>query len=292
MATAHALCVSCVIADAGARALRLQLLVHALGAKVGFLRALAANAAEDAGAALTPMRLGGTATRMMMLSGSGGVPVPVTMLAGVAEGGLQTPLVLLAAAAVGAVSAPDWWRTVAPALGRSAVHAGWWMLLAVALGVVAWMVTRRLLPHRHHSWKQSILDPLRAARRVPPVTLVACAVLSAIAVVSRVAILPLLAATTHPPPAVGAVTLSSLVLLYGQILLPTPSGAGAVELGILAGGAGVIGDDTTTLLLAWRAYTTFVPIVAGLLAMGAHGTLHLRRRARPSPPAGGPPPSP
>src|SRR5581483_10154051 len=115
-------------------------------------------------------------------------------------------------------------------------------------------------------------------RRFPGGSLAACALLTVITVAARVAILPLLVLATHRGVSLGAVTLGSLALLYAQVLLPTPSGAGAVELGFLAGGAGVSGGAVTSLLLAWRAYTTFVPVGAGLLAMAVRA---IRRGAPP-----------
>src|SRR4029077_6657297 len=89
-------------------------------------------------------------------------------------------------------------------------------------------------------------------------------VLSLLSLGARLAILPILTRTAVSPPPFGAVTLSSFSLLYGQVLLPTPSGAGAVELGFLAGGAGIAGAAATRLLLAWRFYTALLPIAAVL----------------------------
>ena len=45
---------------------------------------------------------------------------------------------------------------------------------------------------------------------------------------ARVAILPVLVSTLPDPPPLGAVTMASFALLYSQLILPTPSGAGAV----------------------------------------------------------------
>ena len=52
---------------------------------------------------------------------------------------------------------------------------------------------------------------------------------------TRVAILPVLALTLPNPPALALLIVGSFALLYGQLILPTPAGAGAVELGFLGG---------------------------------------------------------
>ena len=61
--------------------------------------------------------------------------------------------------------------------------------------------------------------------------------------------------------------------MYGQLLVATPAGIGAVELGLAGGIAGSLGADTTRILLAWRLYGPVVPVVLGL-GLGA-------RRYRP-----------
>jgi hypothetical protein len=75
--------------------------------------------------------------------------------------------------------------------------------------------------------------------------------------------------------------LGSFALLYSQMILPTPSGAGAVELGFLGGAAGNLGSRTGWLLLAWRFYTSGIGIILGIgLAAHAYGWPALRRLAR------------
>ncbi len=69
----------------------------------------------------------------------------------------------------------------------------------------------------------------------------------------------------------------SFALLYSQLLLPTPSGAGAVELGFLGGAAGDLGDRAGWLLLAWRFYTNGAGVVLGHRTRGPH-----LRLARPT----------
>jgi uncharacterized membrane protein YbhN (UPF0104 family) len=269
-AAAHALCVACVLADAAARALRLQLLVRPLGGALGFGAALAANAVEDAAAGLTPMRVGGTPARALVLTRRQ-VPVRIGVLATLAESALAAPVVLLVALLVGGAWAPGWWRTVGPRLGRSAVHVGPWLALGGALGIVAWLLVRRLLPGQHHAARRTLMHAAHELRRFPRGSLVGSVLLTLVSVVARIGVLPLLALALPGGAAIGPVILGSFALLYAQLLLPTPSGAGAVELGVLAGAAGVSGPATTGLLVAWRGYTTVAPIVAGAIAAAALG---------------------
>jgi uncharacterized membrane protein YbhN (UPF0104 family) len=63
-------------------------------------------------------------------------------------------------------------------------------------------------------------------------------------------------------------------------LLPTPSGAGAVELGFLGGAAGDLGAQDAWLLLAWRFYTNGIGVILGIvLASRIYGWPALRRLA-------------
>jgi uncharacterized membrane protein YbhN (UPF0104 family) len=79
----------------------------------------------------------------------------------------------------------------------------------------------------------------------------------------------------------GPMVLGSFALLYTQLILPTPSGAGAVELGFLGGAAGDLGSRAGWLLLAWRFYTNGVGVALGIgLAAHAYGWPALRRLAR------------
>ena len=88
---------------------------------------------------------------------------------------------------------------------------------------------------------------------------------------TRVAILPVLALTLPSPPAMGPLALGSFALLYSQLVLPTPSGAGAVELGFLGGAAGDLGTGEGWLLLAWRFYTNGIGVILGV-ALAARST--------------------
>jgi hypothetical protein len=97
----------------------------------------------------------------------------------------------------------------------------------------------------------------------------------------RVAILPVLAQTLPVPPPAGPLWVGSFALLYVQLLLPTPSGAGAVELGFLGGAAGELGGREGSLLLEWRFYTNAVGLLLGVwLAIRIYGWPTIREAVR------------
>jgi uncharacterized membrane protein YbhN (UPF0104 family) len=121
-------------------------------------------------------------------------------------------------------------------------------------------------------------------RRTPRWAVAASLPCTAINVVTRVAVLPVLVLTLPDHPPLGPVLLGSFALLYSQLILPTPSGVGAVELGFLAGAAGDLGDDAGRLLLAWRFYTSGAGVLLGAaLAVRYYGWETVRRLLRPVP---------
>jgi hypothetical protein len=83
------------------------------------------------------------------------------------------------------------------------------------------------------------------------------------------------------PPPMGPLTFGSFALLYGQILLPTPSGAGVVDLGFVGGAVGDLGAHHHHLLLIWRMYTTVAVVGAGaIVALRVYGTAAVLALAR------------
>ena len=135
------------------------------------------------------------------------------------------------------------------------------LVLALALAsAVAARWYRRRLPA---GTLGSLAAAWQRARRLgwPCVTL--AATLTALSMALRVAILPVLVAG-QPGLTTGAVVLGSFTLLFGQLALPTPAGAGAVELGFVGGFAGTLSAGAlATLLVAWRVYTLILPAALG-----------------------------
>jgi len=90
--------------------------------------------------------------------------------------------------------------------------------------------------------------------------------------------------TLPSPPPLGPVIFGSFALLYSQMVLPTPSGAGVVELGFLGGAAGELGEGQGWILLAWRFYTNGLGLFLGVwLALSIYGWPVLRRVLRGKP---------
>jgi uncharacterized membrane protein YbhN (UPF0104 family) len=121
-------------------------------------------------------------------------------------------------------------------------------------------------------------------RRMPRWPLVASLPLSVIPIAARIAILPVLALTLPSPPPLEPVIFGSFALLYSQMVLPTPSGAGVVELGFLGGAAGELGEGQGWILLAWRFYTNGLGVLLGVwLALSIYGWPVLRKVLRGKP---------
>jgi uncharacterized membrane protein YbhN (UPF0104 family) len=105
--------------------------------------------------------------------------------------------------------------------------------------------------------------------------------LSVVAMVTRIAILPVLLLTLPNPPDLPAMVFGSFALLYSQMVLPTPSGAGVVELGYLGGAAGALGEGQGWILVAWRFYTNGIGVLLGVwLAVSIYGWPVLQKLLR------------
>jgi uncharacterized membrane protein YbhN (UPF0104 family) len=272
----HLACAGLVAADLTARTWRLRWLVAGAGHPMRVGDAVRCNLLADAGAAISPMRLAGEPARLagMRLAG---VPL-LTALAAIGwELATAWPTLILLGSVLIAVCAPGWWAASAHRLsqvGHAASPA--WTLIAI-LGVVSFVLARRLqlfppLP---------VIPKCRPIRRMPLAPLLASVGCSAINVVSRTAVLPTLALTLPDPPTAAVLWLGSFLLVYGQLLFPTPSGLGAVELGYLGGAAGELGGDVS-LLLAWRWWSALVPVLLGfLVAWGFRPHLAGLRRNTP-----------
>src|SRR5882672_5215082 len=298
---ALALCATEVVV----RAVRLRLLVPG-APHLSLWQAVTINAYGDAASAVTPGRLGGDPARFLGCRRAG-LETP-RALAGLAVEALidwvllavATVILGLAFADTGAAGArhlvtlatgPKARLLVALVLALAIASAGaarWYRrrMPAGALGSLAgaWQRARRL------GWPSvtlaAALTALSMALRIAilPVLVAGqpgfAAALTALSMALRIAILPVLVAG-QPGFAAGAVVLGSFTLLFGQLVLPTPAGAGAVELGFVGGFAGTMSTAAlATLLVAWRVYTLILP--AGLGALLLAGALGGGRRATTS----------
>lgn len=277
---AHLICIGLVALDFLVRAWRIQWIMRGLGAPVRLWDAFVVNAFGDAANALTPLRLGGEPARLGGLLRTG---VRMTAaLVGVTLEAVASRLVLLV---VGGWLiwryAPAWWVSAGPGLIAAAEKAWPWVILVLLLGVIIWWYTRRVVSHATKRLRRPVRRVLVYLRRMPRWPLVASLPLGAIAIATRIAILPVLVLTLPEPPPPGPVIFGSFALLYSQMILPTPSGAGVVELGFLGGAAGEIGAGQGWILLAWRFYTNGVGVVLGVwLAASIYGWPFLRKLLR------------
>lgn len=272
---AHVICLLLFVVDLGARALRIRAYVRGVGGDLGFWRALELNAWGDAGAGLTPMRFGGEISRLAGLLQAGVAPRLCFLAIGF-EVVVAYPVVFLLGGWLFWRYAPDWWRHVAPQLQRQ-LAGGWpWLVAVIGITLLVWVAAWR--------WRRAALrEPDRGLHRVRPVwrTLpwwpVAVGIpTSLVNVAGRTLMLPVLALTLPEHPPFGVLLVGSFVLLYSQLLLPTPAGAGAVDLAFLGGAAGDLGGGAS-LLLAWRFYSVGAGALLGVgLAVHRFGIRPLR----------------
>ena len=277
---AHTLCITLVALDFLVRAWRIAWIMRGLGTPLTLRDAFVANAFGDAANALTPLRLGGEPARLagLLRTRIGMTPA----LVGITLEAIASRLVLFA---VGGWLiwryAPEWWAAAGPGLRTGAAKAWPWVALVLVVGVVVWWYTRRMVSPATQQVRRPVRRVLVYLRRMPRWPLVASLPLSAIAMAARIAILPVLLLTLPNPPGLAPMIFGSFALLYSQMVLPTPSGAGVVELGFLGGAAGQLGEGQGWLLLAWRFYTNGVGVGLGVwLAVSIYGWPLVRRLLR------------
>lgn len=277
---AHAMCLGLVAVDFLVRAWRIQWIMRGLRSHLTLTDAFVVNSFGDAANALTPLRLGGEPAR---LAGLLRVRTRMTAaLVGITLEAVASRLVLLA---VGGWLiwrfAPEWWVTAGPGLRAGFARAWPWVLLVFVIGVFIWTYTRRVVSPTGPRGRRPARRILVYLRRMPRWPLIASLPLSVIAMATRIAILPVLVLTLPTPPSVGLAIFGSFALLYSQMVLPTPSGAGAVELGFLEGAVGQLGEGQAWILVAWRFYTNGIGVVLGVwLAASIYGWPFLRKLVR------------
>jgi len=274
---AHLLCLVIVALDILARGLRLRWYLKGLGVELSIGNAITATAWGDAAAGLTPLRFGGEAAKFAGLMRAG-VGAATALLALGLEAGVTYPLVAAFGFGLAWMYAPTWWSTTGPLI-TGALLTGWPWVLGILLLAVAggWLVLRW---HRRRACGggEAGTGARAALRQVPGWVILVGIPLSLYNIVGRTLVLPLLASTLPAHPPFGVMLLGSFALLYSQLLLPMPAGAGAVDFGFLAGVAGDLGPDRTGLLLAWRLYTVGLGAVLGAaLALHTLGWAAIRR---------------
>lgn len=277
---AHALCLGIVSLDIAGRAFRLRWYSRGLGAELSRGDALIATAWGDAAAGLTPLRFGGEAAKFAGLLRGRLRPATALLALGL-EALITYPLVFAFGFWLAWRFAPTWWDEAAPLIGEAVSAAGPWLVAILVFGVLgAWAVVRwrRVRAAEGEPPHPGVLEALA---RVPAWVIAAGVPLSLYNIVGRTLVLPLLASTLPEHPAFGVMLLGSFALLYSQLLLPMPAGAGAVDFGFMAGVAGNLGPASAGLLLAWRFYTVGLGAAVGAaLAVHTLGWPALRRLLR------------
>ena len=262
--TANLLCIALVVIDLAARTWRIQWILWGTEHRISFIDSLALNSVGDAAAAATPNRIGGEPARLggMILSG-----VPAS--AGLVAIAIETVVMWAVNIAVGiwlAVAyAPEWWATAGPLLEHTFRHSWPWVVALLIAGVGTWWLVRKYAPNLSHSMRRGTRRAGIYFRRMPMWPLVMGAVTTFVSVAARVALLPVLAQTLPDPPPLGPLCFVSYALIFSQLLLPTPSGGGVIEIGFLGGAVGDLGDNDRKLLVFWRFYATVVLVVLGVL---------------------------
>ena len=267
----HAACAALVLADFVTRTWRTQLFLRGLGRPLPFRTVFVHSFMGEAAASLTPLRLGAEPTRVWAMRQEGISRAAAIVCVGVEFVAIMS-LIALMALVLGLTLAPDWWATVGPQVARSAARSGPWLGVVVGLSVVAWLLMRRLAPDASSALSDELGAARGHAREIPASVYLLNVPLTILNTAARVAILPVLALTLQNPPPLAATVVGSFALLYSQAIIPTPAGAGAVELTFLGGAAGNLGGAEASLLLAWRCYTTLVGVVGGIaLAVWRYG---------------------
>jgi uncharacterized membrane protein YbhN (UPF0104 family) len=277
---AHLICLGLVAADLLARAWRIQWIIRGLGHRISLWDSFVLNAFGDAACALTPLRIGGEPARLAGMLRSR-VPAPAAFVAISLEVLAAWPVIIVAAGWLAWRYAPEWWQEAGPRLSAAAAAAWPWV---VAVAILSWLAWRSARQKVSSPAARQLRRPVRRAmvywRRMPRWPLVASVPMSLVNLATRVAILPVLALALPDPPPIGPLALGSFALLYSQLVLPTPSGAGAVELGFLGGAVGDLGIGQGRLLFAWRLYTNGIGVILGIvLAARIYGWAALRQLA-------------
>lgn len=256
---AVALGMATVLLDLGARSYRLRLLLRAVGGELPRVGAYVATAFGDAASVLTPLRLGGTPARLVVMR-SYQVPVPAALRALALD--LATYQVVLVAAgvilAVGAVPAfwpgPQGWSDMGDGLR-----------LGVALSAGGLATAGVVCRNRLRSATHRAAELFRRCRGDPSFGrgLLVSLGLAAISIGARLSLLPLLALSLPPGARPAELTALAFVVTFGQVVVPTPSGAGAVEVAFAASDlSGIPGGGS--IFIAWRVLTVGLVAVLGI----------------------------
>jgi uncharacterized membrane protein YbhN (UPF0104 family) len=263
----HLACLALVGLDFVARTWRTQLFLLGLGRPLPFREVFVQSALGETASSLTPLRAGSEPARIWAMVRQG-VPARVGVVAAGVELLATSAVIVVVALVLGLTIAQDWWAITGPELLRAASRGWRWILAVAVLTLLAWALVRRHRPALLHAASAELAAARGHLREIPVWVYAASVPVTLLNIGARVAILPLLAQSLAEPPPLAATVVGSFVLLHAQAIIPTPAGAGAIELGFLSGAAGDLGAGQAELLVAWRLYTTVLGTVLGIVAAG------------------------
>jgi len=246
--TQHAVALTLALIDILVRARRIRVLLPG-----SIWSAALINTCGDALAGMTPARWGGEPLRFLAFR-HGGASGRRVFAAFATELCVDAVVILIIGLVlgrwVGMVSA-SWMHRVAILMTPPVARVVAIVIIGVtALGIVLVGRLRRLLGPRH-SYAGWLHDAFRRA----PAILIQLSLWTAISMVSRAALLPVLAASV-PGTNLGTLFVGSFTLLFAQSFLPMPGGAGVVDVAFAAlFTPALVTRAVGQLLLAWRFYT-------------------------------------
>lgn len=249
----HAACAALLLLNLAVRTWRTQVIFGGLGRRVPFVDVLTANLAGDAAAALTPLRIGGLPAQIAFFQRIGVAP-QVTVPTLLVESILLYPVYALLGAALAAVAGKEWFHLLRD-FGSDAGRLLGWLAAIFAAGWLLVLIARRAAPHRSQQVGQSLAQGVGLVRGMGVRPALQTVPLTVLDVFTRIALLPILALGIADAPPADVLAIASFAMLYGQVAMPTPGGAGIVDLGLLGGAAGDLGAHAGAIVLWWRAYT-------------------------------------
>lgn len=258
---AHAAATIFVVCDTVARTLRIYWLMGGVHGRLPVREAFVVTTFGDAASAVTPWRAGGEVVRLAGMKHSG-----VDYSRSLAVLAVETMVGYTMLAIAGALLAIAYGREI---VGGAALPGINFLILCAALGgLVAGIAVFRARNHRTFPGAEKISAFFRNSwlhvRALSPGAIMTACALTIISLASRVAILPAIALVSGSMANAGALTLLSLILLYGQIAIPVPSGAGPIDYALLNSGDAI--PDPALTLGMWRFYTVIIPALIGFTA--------------------------
>lgn len=258
----HATCLGLVAVNLMVRTWRTQVIFFGLGQRVSFADIATANLAGDAAAALTPMRVGGIPAQVAFLQRIG-TPPQLSVPALLVESVLLYPVYAVLGGALALSAGLEWFelmRTASTTAGRVAQTVGG----LFAVGWLLMLIARRAAPGKSRMVGRSLKEGLQLARGMGWAAALLTVPLTVVDVATRIALLPMLAINITGAPPSDVLAIASFAMLYGQVAMPTPGGAGIVDYGLIGGAAGNLGLGAASIVMWWRIYTAGVHIVLSL----------------------------